>query len=82
MSLIQLTKRGIDKSHPEILFHKEWWIPGRKWFYLKSLLDGPNLPPNQDCRFVKFENDGTPTGTTAKKAEASLFRADCVDSSS
>ena len=74
MSLSQLTKRGIDKSHPEILFHKKWWIPGRKWFYLKSLLDGPN-------RFVKFENDGTPTGTTAE-AEASLFRADCVDSSS
>ena len=74
MSLSQLTKRGIDKSHPEILFHKKWWRPGRKWFYLKSLLDGPD-------RFVKFENDGTPTGTTAK-TKASLFSADCVNSSS
>ena len=78
MSLRQIIdkKGSIDKHrHPEILFHKKWWIPGRKWFYLKSLLDGTD-------RFVKFENDGTPTGTTAKKEEASLFRADCVDSSS
>ena len=74
MSLSQLTNGSIDKSHPEILFHKKWWRPGRKWFYLKSLLDGTD-------RFVKFENDGTPTGTTAK-TKASLFRADCVDSSS
>ena len=72
MSLSQLTKRGIDKSHPEILFHKKWWRPGRKWFYLKSLLDG---------RFVKFENDGTPTGTTAEE-KASLFSADRVNNSS
>ena len=73
MSLSQLTNGSIDKSHPEILFHKIWWTPGRKWFYLKSL-DGPG-------RFVKFENDGTLTGTT-DKTKASLFRADCVDSSS
>ena len=66
MSLSQLNEKGIDKSHPEILFHKKWWIPGRKWFYLKSLLDG---------RFVKFENDSTPSGTTAE-LKGSLFSAD------
>ena len=74
MSLSQLTNGGIDMSHPEILFHKKWWRPGREWFYLKSLLDGPD-------RFVKFENDGTPTGTT-DITKASLFRADCVENSS
>ena len=74
MSLSQIINKNgsIDKSHPEILFHKKWWRLGRKWFYLKSLLDG---------RFVKFENDGTPTGTTAK-TEASLFSADPVNNSS
>ena len=70
MSLSQLTKRGIDKAPLEILFRKKWWRLGRKWFYLKSLLEGPD-------RFVKFENDGTPTGTTATtETEASLFSAD------
>ena len=65
-----IKRAGIDTSHPEILFHKKWWRLGRKWFYLKSLLDCPR-------RFVKFENDGTPTGTTTE-TEASLFRADRV----
>ena len=65
-----IERAGIDTSHPEILFHKIWWKPGRKWFYLKSLL-------NVQEPYVKFENDGTPTGTTGE-AEASLFRADCV----
>ena len=67
MSLSQL--KGIDKAPLEILFDKKWWRLGRKWFYLKSHLEGPD-------RFVKFENDGTPTGTTAKMKEASLFIAD------
>ena len=61
--------KGIDKAPLEILFRKKWWKLGRKWFYLESLLDVPD-------RFVKFENDGTPTGTTAKMKEASLFSAD------
>ena len=67
MKVSQLIDGGIDKSHPEILFHKKWWRLGRKWFYLQSLLDG---------RFVKFENDGTP-GTTAE-TKGSLFSEDCV----
>ena len=69
MDLLQIINKNgsIDKSHLEILFHKKWWRPGRKWFYLQSLLDG---------RFVKFENDGTP-GTTAE-TKGSLFSEDRV----
>ena len=69
-----IDKNGsIDKYHREILFYKKWWRLGRKWFYLKSLLDD---------RFVKFENDGTPTGPAAETEEASLFSADPVNNSS
>ena len=82
MSLSQLTKGGIDKSHPKILFHKKWWRPGSKWFYLKSLLNDDDDDDAQ--RIVRFDVRGMPMKTTGVIAGhfASLFRADCVDSSS
>ena len=78
MSLSQLTKGGIDKSHPKILFHKKWWRPGSKWFYLKSLLkdDDNDDDDDDDRRIVGFDEKGMPMNTTkVKKGEsASLFK--------
>ena len=70
MDLSQITEKdgSIDKSHPKILFHKKWWRPGSKCFYLKSLLDDKE-------RFVGFDETGMPMNTTKveKGESASLF---------
>ena len=68
MSLSQLTKRGIDKSHPKILFQKISRARGSDEFYFKSLLDGAQ-------RIVGFDEKGNPMNTTGVRPRqlASLF---------
>ena len=64
-----IDKNGsIDKSHPEILFHKILRVRGSNDFYLKSLLD--DAP-----RIVGFDKKGMPMNTTDVKPLqlASLF---------
>ena len=71
MSLSQLTKRGIDKSHPKILFQKISRARGSVEFYFKSLLD--MLDGAQ--RIVGFDEKGKPMNTTGVRPRqlASLF---------
>ena len=53
-----IDKNGsIDKSHPEILFHKIKRAGGSDDFYFKSLLDGKQ-------RIVGFDKTGMPMNTT------------------
>ena len=53
-----IDKNGsIDKSHPEILFHKIPRAGGSNDFYLQSLLDDKR-------RIVGFDKKGTPMNTT------------------
>ena len=57
MSLSQLTNGSIDKSHPEILFHKMPRAIGSDEFYFKSLLRDKE-------RIVGFDEMGMPMNTT------------------
>ena len=64
-----IDKNGsIDKSHPEILFHKIPRARGSDEFYFKSLLDGAR-------RIVGFDEKGKPMNTTdvTPRQLASLF---------
>ena len=59
MDLSQIIDKdgSIDKSHPEILFHKILRARGSNDFYFKSLLDGKQ-------RIVGFDKTGMPMNTT------------------
>ena len=59
---------SIDKSHPEILFHKIMRAGGSNDFYFKSLLNGKQ-------RIVGFDEMGMPMNTTGvmPRQLASLF---------
>ena len=64
-----IDKNGsIDKSHPEILFHKIPREGGSNEFYLQSLLDDKR-------RIVGFDKKGKPMNTTGvrPRQSASLF---------
>ena len=71
MDLRQIIEKGgsIDKSHPEILFHKIWEKGGTGYFYLKSL---------KNDKIVGFNENGELKTTTVAGPE-SLFKTESVD---